>query len=106
MPIDPQRALEGYLRALAYDSDDFGPACGPGRPATTTGAGSESATARDTAPVSEAPRDKPSVPEASRPPAPTPAPEQSPPATSPRGLLHRLLSLRRGPAAAERTRRA
>ncbi|WP_030374935.1 hypothetical protein [Streptomyces rimosus] len=104
MPIDPQRALEGYLRALAYDSDDFGPASGPGRPATTAGAGSEPAAARDAAPVSEAAPDKPSVPEASR--APAPVPEQSPPATPPGGLLHRLLSLRRGPAAAERTRRA
>ncbi|MFH8746833.1 hypothetical protein ACH4GK_15850 [Streptomyces rimosus] len=104
MPIDPQRALEGYLRALAYDSDDFGPASGPGRPANTAGAGSEPAAARDTAPVSEAARDKPSVPEAAR--APAPVPEQSPPTTPAGGLLHRLLSLRRGPAAAERTRRA
>ncbi|MGW7550224.1 hypothetical protein [Streptomyces rimosus] len=103
MPIDPQRALEGYLRALAYDSDDFRPASGPGRPATTAGAGSEPAAARDTAPVSEAARDE-SVPEAPR--APATVPEQATPAAPPSGLLHRLLSLRRGPAAAERTRRA
>ncbi len=106
MPIDPQRALEGYLRALAYDADDFGPASGPGRPSNTAGAGSEPAAAQDVAPVSEAARDKPSVPEASRAPATAPVPEQSPPAAPPGGLLHRLLSLRRGPAAAERTRRA
>ncbi|KAA6212507.1 hypothetical protein CP973_24270 [Streptomyces albofaciens JCM 4342] len=112
MPINPQRALEGYLRALAYDSDDFGPAPGPGRPATTAGAGSEpapapaAAAARETASVPETARPKASVPGTAQTKAPVPAPEQAPPATHPAGLLLRLLSLRRGPAAAERARRA
>ncbi|WP_030663795.1 hypothetical protein [Streptomyces rimosus] len=98
MPIDPQRALEGYLRALTYDADDSGPAPGPGRPATTAKAEPE--------PEPALAGDKAPAPGAAPAKAPVPAPEQVPTATRPAGLLLRLLSLRRGPAAAERTRRA
>lgn len=88
MPIDPQRALEGYVRALSYSSHDPGPehepAAGPvGTPRPASGSGT-------------------AEPERS---APEPVPVPAPAVRSGPGILLRLLSLRRAPAAAEETRR-
>ncbi|MEU2791194.1 hypothetical protein [Streptomyces sp. NPDC007100] len=93
MPIDPQRALEGYVRALSYSSHDLGPehepAAGPvGTP--QPGSGPEPGTAEPERSV----------------PAPASAPAPAPAARSGPGILLRLLSLRRAPATAEETRRA
>ncbi|MFH9419186.1 hypothetical protein [Streptomyces sp. NPDC017529] len=94
MPIDPQRALEGYVRALSYSSHDPGPEHDPGpkhepaaSPAGTPRPASGSGTAE---------------PERS---APTPVPVPAPAVRSGPGILLRLLSLRRAPATAEETRR-
>ncbi|MEF3115139.1 hypothetical protein [Streptomyces chrestomyceticus] len=110
MPIDPQRALEGYLRALSYDPHEAESKPEPKsgvRSEPTSGAESEpsrhstdpaAASASEPGPASDsAPRK-----------APVPAPAAEPaPAAGP-GLLWRLrlLSLRRASATAENTRRA
>ncbi|MEU4205859.1 hypothetical protein AB0B79_36190 [Streptomyces sp. NPDC039022] len=87
MSIDPQRALEGYLRALSYDPYEAEPKSeSKSEPKSESGSGAESA-----------PRKTP---------VPAPATEPAPAATAGPGLLGRLLSLRRGPATAEGTRRA
>lgn len=95
MSIDPQRALEGYLRALSYDPYEAEPKSEPkserksepeAEPKSESGSGAESA-----------PRKTP---------VPAPATEPAPAATAGPGLLGRPLSLRRGPATAEGTRRA
>lgn len=93
MSIDPQRALEGYLRALSYDPYEAEPK-------------SERKSEPEAEPKSESGSGAESVPRKT--PVPAPATEPMPAATAGPGLLGRLrlLSLRRGPATAEGTRRA
>ncbi|MFF3274414.1 hypothetical protein ACFYWU_26295 [Streptomyces chrestomyceticus] len=118
MPIDPQRALEGYLRALSYDPHEAESKSAPrsgaksgAKPEAKSGAASEpSRHSTDPAPAIEsghgpapgsAPRKAP-VPA----PATEPAPAAEPALAAGPGLLWRLLSLRRASATAEKPRRA
>ncbi|MFI2238235.1 hypothetical protein [Streptomyces chrestomyceticus] len=118
MPIDPQRALEGYLRALSYDPHEAEAKSGAesqpkagAKPEPKSGAKSQPNYGAEPEPsqhsINPAPESEPASDSAPRK-APVPAPATEPaPAAGP-GLLWRLrlLSLRRASATAEKTRRA